>query len=83
MQAFADGRLTEVGEILANRKALLYIVPSGGAGALSWLFYFIAIQKGEVSKVARSTSSASCWPWGLLFCSRGNACRLPRARACC
>ncbi|WP_374016249.1 EamA family transporter [Paenibacillus thiaminolyticus] len=52
MQVFADGRLTQVREILANRKALLYIVLSGVASALSRLFYFIAIQKGEISKVA-------------------------------
>jgi bacterial/archaeal transporter family protein len=38
MQVIAGGRLTQVREILANRKALLYIVLSGGAGALSWLF---------------------------------------------
>lgn len=30
-------------------KALLFIVLSGIAGALSWLFYFYAIQKGEAS----------------------------------
>lgn len=33
-------------------KALLMIVLSGVAGAISWLFYFRAIQSGPVSKVA-------------------------------
>lgn len=33
-------------------KALLAIVLSGVAGAVSWLFYFKAIQLGEISKVA-------------------------------
>jgi bacterial/archaeal transporter family protein len=33
-------------------KALLAITLSGIAGALSWLFYFKAIQLGNVSKVA-------------------------------
>ncbi|MFW5433366.1 EamA family transporter [Paenibacillus apiarius] len=47
-----QGKLTQIGEVLANRKALLFIVLSGVAGALSWLFYFLAIQKGDVAKVA-------------------------------
>jgi bacterial/archaeal transporter family protein len=33
-------------------KAILMIVLSGLAGAISWLFYFRAIQVGEVSQVA-------------------------------
>lgn len=33
-------------------RSLLAILLSGIAGALSWLFYFKAIQLGEVSKVA-------------------------------
>ncbi|UHA75552.1 EamA family transporter [Paenibacillus sp. 481] len=47
-----EGKATQIGEVLANRKALLFIVLSGLAGALSWLFYFMAIKMGEVSKVA-------------------------------
>lgn len=35
-----------------KNKALLYIVLSGIAGALSWLFYFFAIKTGPVSAVA-------------------------------
>jgi bacterial/archaeal transporter family protein len=35
-----------------GRGAFLAIVLSGVAGATSWLFYFKAIQVGEVSKVA-------------------------------
>lgn len=34
------------------RRAFLGIILSGAAGATSWLFYFRAIQLGEVSKVA-------------------------------
>jgi transporter family protein len=34
------------------RKAFLPIILSGAAGATSWLFYFKAVQLGEVSKVA-------------------------------
>lgn len=47
-----QGKINLVGEILANKKALLFIVLSGLAGALSWLFYFMAIKNGDVSKVA-------------------------------
>lgn len=49
---FWQGKLAVVNEILMNKKALLFIVLSGIAGALSWLFYFLAIKFGEVSKVA-------------------------------
>lgn len=35
-----------------DSKAILYIVLSGIAGALSWLFYFFAIKNGPVSSVA-------------------------------
>lgn len=35
-----------------NGRAVLSIVLSGVAGAVSWLFYFKAIQVGTVSKVA-------------------------------
>ncbi|THF83767.1 EamA family transporter [Cohnella fermenti] len=48
---FVQGRSEQLGEILANRKALLFIVLSGTAGALSWLFYFIALKNGKVSQV--------------------------------
>lgn len=47
-----QGKLNLIGEILANRKALLFILLSGIAGALSWLFYFLAIKHGNVSQVA-------------------------------
>ena len=33
---------SHLGEVLSNRRALLYIILSGTAGALSWLFYFVA-----------------------------------------
>lgn len=51
-----------IGYILYSRKTLLllnltskesiYILLSGLAGALSWLFYFMALKIGEASKVA-------------------------------
>ena len=37
--------------IMSNSKALTYIFLSGLAGALSWLFYFIALKLGKVSQV--------------------------------
>jgi Predicted membrane protein len=48
---FVQGKTGQLSEILANRKALLFIVLSGTAGALSWLFYFIALKNGKVSQV--------------------------------
>ena len=48
----AQGKLDKLPAILANNKALTFIVLSGIAGALSWLFYFIALQKGNVAQVA-------------------------------
>lgn len=35
-----------------NNKALTFIILSGIAGAISWLFYFLAIKLGPVSAVA-------------------------------
>ncbi len=46
-----QGKFKDISPILQNSKALLFIVLSGIAGALSWLFYFVAIKMGEVSKV--------------------------------
>lgn len=47
-----QGKTNLIGDILANKKALAFIALSGVAGALSWLFYFLAIQNGNVSQVA-------------------------------
>ncbi len=35
-----------------DKKAMLFIVLSGVAGAVSWLFYFLALKVGLASKVA-------------------------------
>ncbi len=35
-----------------HSKALLFIILSGVAGAMSWLFYFIALKHGQVTGVA-------------------------------
>ena len=45
------GKGNFVAEIAGNSTAMKFIVLSGVAGALSWLFYFLAIQKGTVSQV--------------------------------
>lgn len=37
--------------LIVDNKALTFIILSGLAGALSWLFYFTAIKLGPVSKV--------------------------------
>ncbi|MFC3394944.1 EamA family transporter [Brenneria rubrifaciens] len=48
----AQGKTALVGDILANKKALLFILLSGVAGAMSWLFYFMALKHGNVAQVA-------------------------------
>ncbi|QOV65323.1 EamA family transporter [Kosakonia pseudosacchari] len=47
-----QGKLSLISTVFADRKALLFVVLSGVAGALSWLFYFMAIKSGNVSRVA-------------------------------
>ncbi|HEO9720103.1 TPA: EamA family transporter [Morganella morganii subsp. morganii] len=47
-----QGKLNLISEIIENRKALFFIALSGIAGALSWLFYFMAIKNGQVYQVA-------------------------------
>ncbi|EMQ2081362.1 EamA family transporter [Yersinia enterocolitica] len=47
-----QGKFNLVGTVLADKKSLLFVVLSGVAGALSWLFYFMAIKNGNVSQVA-------------------------------
>lgn len=46
-----QGKLHDIKPILLNSKALLYIVLSGIAGALSWLFYFVALKNAKVSQI--------------------------------
>ncbi|EHD22489.1 MULTISPECIES: EamA family transporter [Brenneria] len=48
----AQGKVALVGEVMANKKALLFILLSGVAGAMSWLFYFVALKNGNVAQVA-------------------------------
>lgn len=46
-----QGKFTQLGEILTQKKAMSFIILSGIAGALSWLFYFLALKYGKVSQV--------------------------------
>ena len=48
----ARGNLEQFSVIFANKKALTFIILSGIVGALSWLFYFLALKCGKVSQVA-------------------------------
>jgi bacterial/archaeal transporter family protein len=47
-----QGKLNLISTFFNDKKALLIIALSGVAGALSWLFYFMAIKEGKVSQVA-------------------------------
>jgi transporter family protein len=46
------GKLNEIPSVIRNTNALFYIIISGIAGALSWLFYFVALKLGQASQVA-------------------------------
>lgn len=47
-----QGNFEHFSDILSNKKALIFIILSGIVGALSWLFYFLALKYGKVSQVA-------------------------------
>lgn len=47
-----QGSFGQISDIVTDKKALFFIALSGIAGAVSWLFYFLALQNGDVSKVA-------------------------------
>lgn len=48
--AFSLGKFNFLNTI--DNKALMFIILSGVAGAMSWLFYFLAIKLGPVTAVA-------------------------------
>ncbi|EAX46376.1 protein of unknown function DUF6, transmembrane [Thermosinus carboxydivorans Nor1] len=49
---FFQGNTGQLPAIIADKKTLAFIVLSGVSGALSWLFYFLALKVGKVSQVA-------------------------------
>jgi len=46
-----QGKFSQINEIVSNNKALTFIVLSGVAGAISWLFYFLALKRGTICQV--------------------------------
>ncbi|MFC5468349.1 EamA family transporter [Cohnella suwonensis] len=46
-----QGKFSQLGDIVAQKKALAFIALSGAAGAASWLFYFLALKGGKVAQV--------------------------------
>lgn len=48
--AFSLGKFNFLNTI--DNKALIFIILSGVSGAISWLFYFLAIKMGPVTAVA-------------------------------
>jgi bacterial/archaeal transporter family protein len=46
-----QGKLYEIPGFFSGSKIFYFIVLSGIAGALSWLFYFLALKHGSVTKV--------------------------------
>ena len=49
---FVQGNFSHMADVLQDKKGLLFVALSGIAGATSWLFYFLALKYGPVSKVA-------------------------------
>ena len=47
-----QGKLHQLPDALADRRGLFFVALSGIAGAVSWLFYFMALKTGRVSQVA-------------------------------
>ena len=47
-----QGHVSHLPEVFADRRALACVALSGIAGATSWLFYFMALKTGDVSRVA-------------------------------
>jgi transporter family protein len=50
--AYFQSKGEQIQNILGDKRALFWIAISGIAGALSWLFYFMALKHGKVSQVA-------------------------------
>lgn len=48
---FLQGKGTIVKQIISQPTPLLFIFLSGIAGALSWLFYFLALKHGKASQI--------------------------------
>ncbi|MEM4181764.1 MAG: EamA family transporter [Candidatus Pacearchaeota archaeon] len=48
---FFQGKLKNLAYFFENSKPLLFIILGGIAGALSWLFYFLALKATDVSKI--------------------------------
>ena len=48
----AEGHASDLPQVFADKRALLFVSLSGIAGALSWLFYFMALKDGAVTQVA-------------------------------
>ncbi len=47
-----QGKIMSTLSVISNSKAMIFIFLSGIAGALSWLFYFLALKIGKASQVA-------------------------------
>lgn len=48
---FFQGKITLIKSIIEDHKAFSFIILSGIAGAMSWLFYFLALKDGKVSQI--------------------------------
>jgi bacterial/archaeal transporter family protein len=61
----ASGELKELKEL--NRSNLIFLILSGIATGISWIFYFKALETGDVSKVAPIDKLSVAMAIGLAF----------------
>jgi bacterial/archaeal transporter family protein len=47
-----QGKFGQLSGIFTQKRAMTFIVLTGVSGALSWIFYFLALKYGKVSQVA-------------------------------
>ncbi|MDR1531490.1 MAG: EamA family transporter [Clostridiales bacterium] len=71
---FVTGRHNEVGNI--SQKSWLFLALSGIATGLSWLFYYKALQTGDVSKVVPIDKFSVVISMALAFIILGEAANL-------
>ena len=67
-----EGKIAQVGAVLKNSGAMKFIFLSAVAGALSWIFYFLALKAGNANQVAPVDRLRSFLCWCLQHFSSGN-----------
>lgn len=75
------GAFSEIGTI--SGKTLLFLLLSGCATGASWLYYFKALQLGDVNKVAPIDKSSTILTMLLAFLLLGESLTILKVCCCC